>query len=75
MPDALVAAWPQRRPDLDDPRQLVPTGWDALAETINRFVDVGTTKFVVVPMVEPSGVDEWRAHLTDAAAALLPLET
>ena len=52
----------------------MPVGWDALIDTVKRFVDVGTTKFVVLPIVEPGGVDAWQAHLREAAEALLPLE-
>jgi probable F420-dependent oxidoreductase len=75
VPDVLVAQLARRRPDLDDPARLVPIGWDALIDTIKRFVDVGTTKFVVLPINDPGDVDAWNAHLADAAAALLPLET
>jgi hypothetical protein len=63
-----------RRPDLDDVTVLVPTGWDALAHTIQQFVDVGASKFVVVPLTEPSSVSEWNSHLEEAATHLLPLE-
>jgi probable F420-dependent oxidoreductase len=75
VPDILLATLARRRPDLADPADLVPRGWDELAATIKRFVDVGTTKFVVLPVEEPGGVEGWDAHLTEAAAAVLPLET
>ncbi len=65
----------KRRPDLDDPGQLVPTSWDELTALIRRFVDIGTSKFVVLPLVEPGGADGWVEHLTEAADVLLPLET
>lgn len=71
-PDVLLAQLAKRRPDLD-PRTLVPVGWDAVIDLIKRFVDVGTTKFVVLPIVEPT--EPWDEHLTAAADALLPLET
>ena len=51
----------------------MPVGWDAVIDTIKRFVDVGTTKFVVLPITEPT--EDWDTHLTAAADALLPLET
>jgi probable F420-dependent oxidoreductase len=73
VPDTLVAQLARRRPDLEDPASLVPLGWDAVIDTVKRFVDVGTTKFVVLPIVEPPG--SWDDHLTAAADALLPLET
>ena len=73
VPDTLVAQLARRRPDLDDPASLVPLGWDAVLDTVKRFIDVGTTKFVVVPIVEPG--ESWDEHLTAAAEILLPLET
>ena len=75
VPDVLLAQLARRRPDLDDPAVLVPVGWDALTDTIKRFVDVGTTKFVVLPVNEPGDAAAWATHLTDAAEALLPLQT
>ena len=75
VPDVLLAQLARRRPDLDDPAVLVPAGWDALVDAIKRFVDVGTTKFVVLPVTEPPDADAWQAHLTDAADVLLPLQT
>jgi probable F420-dependent oxidoreductase len=75
VPDVLLAGLAKRRPDLEDPSMLVPVGWDAVIDTIKRFVDVGTTKFVVLPVSEPPDGQTWDAHLADAAAALLPLET
>jgi len=75
VPDRLRALLAKRRPDLDDVGQLVPSSWEELAVSIKRFVDVGTTKFVVVPLAEPGGAEEWSAHLHEAADALLPLET
>ena len=56
IPDLLLGQLARRRPDLDDPAELIPVGWDALSATIKRFVDVGTTKFVVLPITEPDGV-------------------
>ena len=56
-------------------RRSSPVGWDALVDQIKRFIDVGATKFVVVPVVEPRRSTAWADHLTEAAEALLPLET
>jgi probable F420-dependent oxidoreductase len=75
VPEQLVAQLARRRPDVEDPGALVAVGWDALADQVKRFIDVGTTKFVVVPVVEPATTPGWAAHLTEAAAALLPLES
>ena len=75
LPDALRAGLAARRPDLADIGELVPQGWDQLLALIDRFVDVGTTKFVVLPINEVSGPEEWIAELEAAAAVLLPRQT
>jgi hypothetical protein len=54
VPDTLVAQLAKRCPDLDDPTTLVPVGRDAAVDTVKWFVDVGTTKFVLIPIVEPA---------------------
>lgn len=74
-PDALVAGLRARRPDLDDPLRLVPRGWDGLARTIEEFVGVGFSKFVVLPIVEPESAGAWTDHLAEAADHLLGLQT
>ncbi len=73
-PTPLLEQLAKRRPDLD-PSELVPTSWEALRSLIGRFVDIGTSKFVVLPIDEPNTVDAWQTHLAEAADALLPLET
>lgn len=75
LPDALVAGLAKRRPDLDDPTVLVPQGWDALIDTIDRFVAAGTSKFVVLPIVEPATPDAWVRHLEAAAPIVLARQT
>lgn len=75
IPDRLLALLARRRPDLDDPSELVPTSWDGLTDLIRQFIDVGTSKFVVLPLAEPENADAWVAHLAEAADVLLPLET
>jgi alkanesulfonate monooxygenase SsuD/methylene tetrahydromethanopterin reductase-like flavin-dependent oxidoreductase (luciferase family) len=75
VPDQVLAGLAKRRPDLADPSELVPTGWDQLLATIDRFVAVGTTKFVVLPIVEPASPDNWVAHLEEAAPILLARQT
>ena len=74
IPERLQRLLAKRRPDLDDPGELVATSWDGLTALIRRFVDVGTSKFVVLPLIEPGGADGWVEHLTEAAGVLLPLE-
>lgn len=75
IPDRLLALLAKRRPDLDDPTELVPTSWEGLTDLIRQFIDVGTSKFVVLPLVEPESADAWVAHLAEAAEILLPIET
>jgi len=38
-------------------------------------VAVGTTKFVILPIVEPASPDEWVAHLEEAAPIVLAAQT
>jgi probable F420-dependent oxidoreductase len=70
----LLAALHKRRPDVADASELVAVGWPALQATISSFVDVGFSKFVVVPVDEPALIDDWTAHLAEGAQALLPLQ-
>lgn len=74
VPERLLALLARRRPDVEDPSELVPSNWDELTALIERFVDVGTSKFVVLPVSEPMDADGWVTHLTEAADVLLPLE-
>ena len=71
IPAAVLAGLAKRRPDLADPSVLVPTGWDELIRTIDAFVAIGTTKFVVLPLVEPSSPEAWVDHLEEAAPIVL----
>ena len=73
VPEAVLSGLRARRPDLD-PSTLVPVGFDALAKAVQGFVDVGFSKFVVLPIVEPSGGDK-PAHLAELADVVLPLQT
>ena len=75
IPPQVVDLLARRRPDLDDPTVLVPRGWDALMNTIDRFVAVGTSKFVILPIVEPSTPAEWVEHLEQAAPIVLARQT
>ena len=74
VPDVILRLLAKRRPDLDDVTQLVPSSWDGVAQLIQQFVDVGTTKFVVLPVDEPRNAEQWSAHIAEAAGTLLPLE-
>lgn len=71
LPDALVQLLAARRPDVD-PTDVVPAGIDEIPAALERFVAVGASKFVLVPVVEP---DDWSAHLGKLAPLVRPLET
>ena len=75
VPDRVLAGLAARRPDLADPNELVPQGWDQLIATIDRFVAVGTSKFVVLPLVEPATPGDWVRHLQEAAPVVLARQT
>ena len=75
IPDRLLALLAKRRPDLTDPSELVPTSWEGLTDLIRQFIEVGTSKFVVLPLAEPENADAWVAHLAEAAEVLLPIQT
>lgn len=72
---AIRALIEKRRPDLDDISALIPSTWNDLRRLIGRFIDVGTTKFVVLPLREPDGAERWVEHIGEAASELLSLET
>ena len=55
-----------------DPRELVPVGFDGLRRAIERFVQVGFSKFVVRPLAPPV---DWRAELEEVAGAVGDLQT
>jgi probable F420-dependent oxidoreductase len=73
VPAPVLELLARRRPGLDA-RELVPLGWPALRALIERFVAVGTSKFVVLPIDEPSG-DQIEDHLAELASVVLPLQT
>lgn len=73
LPEAVLTQIAKRRPDVD-PSEIVPTSWDGVTTLVRRFVDVGVSKFVVLPLDEPTTLEEWTAHLGEAAATLRPLE-
>lgn len=75
VPQATLDVLARRRPDLADPSVLVPCGWEALMATIDRFVAVGTTKFVILPITEPATPDAWVGHLEQAAPMILSRQT
>jgi probable F420-dependent oxidoreductase len=71
LPDAIARVVASRRPELD-PRDVVPSGIDGVRRQLERFIAVGASKFVVVPLDDPA---DWDAELSELAEVLLPLET
>jgi probable F420-dependent oxidoreductase len=67
--DAAARALAARRPRA---LELTPVGYPALRTTIEQFVAVGFSKFVVRPVITPRS---WRAELEALAAAVGDLQT
>jgi probable F420-dependent oxidoreductase len=71
IPDVLAAFLAKRRPDVD-PADVVAPSLDALAPLLERFIEVGASKFVAVPIGEPA---DWADHLAEVADAVMPLQS
>ncbi len=71
---ALLDRLAARRPEVD-PADVVPSSFAQLRDLIGRFVEVGASKFVVLPIDEPNDAAAWSDHLATVAAEILPLET
>jgi probable F420-dependent oxidoreductase len=71
IPDALIAAALQRRPDAD-PASLVATSWPDARRMIEEYVAAGLTKFVIRPA---GAVTAFGDFLERFAAELMPLQT
>lgn len=69
IPDAMATILATRNPDVP-PQEIVPSK-DELATVVNRFIDVGFSKFVLIPTVEP---DDWDSELDEVASLVKPLE-
>jgi probable F420-dependent oxidoreductase len=74
VPDLLVEFVKRRRPDLDDAGAVIPHSLDGLRERIEAMTEVGASKFVAVPIGEPSP-DGWTAELEAVASVVQPLQT
>lgn len=55
-----------------DPEKLVPVGLEGVRGLLERFVDVGFSKFVVRPLTPPRS---WEDELGQLAAAVIDLQT
>lgn len=74
LPDAVAAFLARRKPGVDADA-VIPRGLDGVRATIEQMVEVGASKFVVLPFTEPSGASAWEDELGRIAAALFPLQT
>jgi probable F420-dependent oxidoreductase len=71
IPEPFAQAIRTRNPDaeIDD---LVARGWDGVRALCERYIAVGFSKLVLVPLSEPSN---WDDELTTGAQKVLPLQT
>jgi probable F420-dependent oxidoreductase len=69
IPEATAAVIQARNPDAD-PEEVVPSK-SGLVHAINGFIDIGFSKFVLIPTVEPA---DWDVELAEVAALAKPLE-
>lgn len=74
VPEKVLAGIARRRPDLDNPADLIPNAGNDLAGLIDEFIAVGATKFVVLPIVEPTGETQWIDHIDDLSGSIFALE-
>lgn len=61
-----------RRSSSVDPAEAVPVGLEAVRRSIEGFLAVGASKFVLVPLDEPSS---WDTELAEVADAVLDLQS
>ncbi len=71
IPDALIAAARERRPDTD-PASLVATSWPGARRMIEEYVAAGLTKFVIRPAAAVASLADF---LEPFAAEMMPLQT
>ncbi len=71
IPDALIAAARQRRPDAD-PASLVPASWTDAQRMIEQYVAAGLTKFVIRPA---SAQPSFGRFLDQFVSEMIPLQT
>jgi probable F420-dependent oxidoreductase len=70
LPERFAALLKHRNPDAD-PSDIVPAGLPALRAHLERFCEVGFSKFVLVPSGEP---ESWDDELGAVAAEVLTLQ-
>jgi probable F420-dependent oxidoreductase len=70
LPDRFAELLRRRNPDAD-PSDIVPAGLPALRAHLERFCEVGFSKFVLVPAGEPAS---WEDELGEVASEVLTLQ-
>ncbi len=70
VPELFAALAAQRRPGID-PADMIAADLSAAVELIERYVAVGASKFVVIPVSEPH---DWDAEISRVAEILKPLQ-
>jgi probable F420-dependent oxidoreductase len=70
IPERLLQLLASRNPGAD-PNDLVAHGWTAVRDLCERYVAVGFTKLVLVPLTEPA---DWDDELAEGAQAVLPIQ-
>lgn len=70
VPDAVRTFLAKRRPDVDAD-DVVVGGIHRLRPHLERFVEAGASKFVIVPFGEP---DRWDEHLAEVADLVMPMQ-
>ncbi len=70
IPQSQLTRIAKRRPGVD-PSTLVPVGYEALREVLQRYISVGFSKFVLRPADAPTS---WPVELDRLADAVLPLQ-
>lgn len=71
IPASQVARIARRRPGVD-PSELIPVGYAGLRDLLQRYIDVGFSKFVVRPAETPVN---WPTELERLADGVLSLQT
>ena len=70
LPDSYRTILDRRAPG-SDPQEIIPIGHKGLKEQLERFIEVGASKFVPILVGEP---ENWFAELEGVAEAVLPIQ-
>ena len=65
----------RRRIPVGSVEEVVPQGVEQLAELMDRFIAVGASKFVLLPVIDPGAPEEWVRQMSTLATRLLPYQS